>query len=68
MFNKRFARTYVSICPEWLSEIKETGFWWTLRYGKQNDPKMARCIKPRVMFLDWLINVLTAYKNEYVNI
>ena len=66
MFNKRFAYTYVQRRIEWMPDFKESCYWWTLRYGKQNNPKMARCIKPRLMFLDWIINVLTAYKNEYL--
>ena len=29
---------------------------------------MARLAKPRILFLNWVIDILIAYKNEYNNI
>ena len=51
-------------------------YWWnvTYLYKYSNDPYrfyeegMSRFAKPRIMFMNWVIDVLTAYKNEYVNI
>ena len=69
LFEKDIAYEYVPTKFEWTPITRvEKGYWWTIRYGQRNNRDMARCAKPRVMFLDWLINVLTTYKNEYVNI
>ena len=50
-------------------------YWWNVTYlcKYSNDPYrfyeegMARFAKPRIMFMNWVIAVLTAYKNEYCN-
>ena len=69
LFNKDLAYDYVPTKFEWTPIASvEKGYWWTIRYGQRNSRSMARCAKPRIMFLDWLINVLTAYKKEYVDI
>ena len=64
---KSYARKYVQTkhkMEEWLNPYN-SGYWWTTNY--YNDPFCARCVKPRLLFLDWVIAVLTAYKNEYCN-
>ena len=51
-------------------------YWWnvTYLYEYSNNPYrfydegMSRFAKPRIMFMNWVIDVLTAYKNEYVDI
>ena len=69
LFEKDLAYDYVPTKFEWTPITSvEKGYWWTIRYGQRNSRSMARCAKPRIMFLDWLINVLTAYKKEYVDI
>ena len=68
-FEKDLAYDYVPTKFEWTPIASvEKGYWWTIRYGQRDSKSMARCVKPRLMFLDWLIDVLTAYKNEYVDI
>lgn len=50
-------------------------YWWNVTYlcKYSNDPYrfyeegMSRFAKPRIMFMNWVIDVLTAYKNEYCN-
>ena len=50
-------------------------YWWnvTYLYEYSNNPYrfydegMSRFAKPRIMFMNWVIDVLTAYKNEYCN-
>ena len=51
-------------------------YWWnvTYLYEYSSDPYrfyeegMARFAKPRIMFMNWVINVLMAYKKEYVDV
>ena len=51
-------------------------YWWnvTYLYKHSNNPfrfyeeGMSRFAKPRIMFMNWVIDVLTAYKNEYVDV
>ena len=51
-------------------------YWWnvTYLYKYSNDPYrfyeegMSRFAKPRIMFMNWVIDVLIAYKNEYADI
>ena len=50
---------------EWNDPFSDTSYWWVIKYC--NDPFCSRCVKPRLLFLDWVIAVLTAYKNEYCN-
>jgi hypothetical protein len=68
LFEKDLAYDYVPTKLEWAPIPRiEMGYWWTIRYGQRNDKSMARCVKPRIMFMNWVIAVLTAYKNEYCN-
>ena len=70
-------KDYAGDYPEWL-EGRESGYWWHIYYSnpkeeyynpyKDTNRIMARLAKPRILFLDWLIAVLIAYKNEYNNI
>ena len=65
---KSYARKYVQTehkMEEWLNPYN-SGYWWITNYC--NDPFCSRCVKPRLLFLDWVIAVLIAYKNEYNNI
>lgn len=51
-------------------------YWWNVTYSYEysNNPAgfyeegMSRFAKPRIMFMNWVIDVLTAYKNEYADI
>ena len=62
---RSYAMKYVQTKEEWDDPFKDTNYWWVINYC--NDPFCARCSKPRILFLDWVIAVLTAYKNEYCN-
>ena len=62
---RSYAMKYVQTKEEWNDPFKDTNYWWITNYC--NDPFCARCVKPRLLFLDWVIAVLTAYKNEYCN-
>ena len=62
---RSYARKYVQTKKEWNDPFSDTSYWWVINYC--NDPFCARCVKPRLLFLDWVIAVLTAYKNEYCN-
>ena len=61
---RSYAMKYVQTKEEWGDPFKDTSYWWITNYC--NDPFCARCVKPRLLFLDWVIAVLTAYKNEYL--
>ena len=51
-------------------------YWWNVTYLREYSSNpykfceegMSRFAKPRIMFMNWVIDVLTAYKNEYVDI
>ena len=51
-------------------------YWWNVTYSYEysNNPAgfyeegMSRFAKPRIMFMKWVIDVLIAYKKEYVDI
>lgn len=70
-------KDYAGHYPEWL-EGRESGYWWHIYYSNSKEEYynpyksaniiMARLAKPRILFLDWVINVLIAYKNEYNNV
>ena len=64
---RSYARKYVQTKDKWEEFMKpyDSGYWWTIYY--YNNPIYSRCVKPRLLFLDWVIAVLTAYKNEYCN-
>ena len=64
---RSYARKYVQTKDEWEEFMKpyDSSYWWTIHY--YNNPIYSRCVKPRLLFLDWVIAVLTAYKNEYCN-
>ena len=62
---RSYARKYVQTKKEWNDPFSDTSYWWVIKYC--NDPFCSRCVKPRLLFLDWVIAVLTAYKNEYCN-
>ena len=62
---RSYAMKYVQTKEEWGDPFKDTNYWWVINYC--NDPFCARCVKPRLLFLDWVIAVLTAYKNECCN-
>ena len=62
---RSYARKYVQTKEEWDDPFRNPAYWWVINYC--NDPFCARCVKPRLLFLDWVIAVLTAYKNEYCN-
>ena len=41
------------------------GYWWNTHYFQNvNGKQAARFAAPRIKFLDWVIDVLNAYKNE----
>ena len=61
---RSYAIKYVQTKEEWNDPFKDTTYWWITNY--YNDPFCSRCVKPRLLFLDWVIAVLTAYKNEYL--
>lgn len=63
---RSYAIKYVQTKEEWGDPFKDTSYWWIVNYC--NDPFCSRCVKPRLLFLDWVIAVLTAYKNEYCNV
>ena len=63
---RSYAIKYVQTKEEWNDPFKDTNYWWVINYC--NDPFCARCVKPRLLFLDWVIAVLTAYKDEYCNV
>ena len=62
---RSYAIKYVQTKEEWNDPFKDTSYWWITNYC--NDPFCSRCVKPRLLFLDWVIAVLTAYKNEHCN-
>ena len=64
---RSYARKYVQTKDKWEEFMKpyDSSYWWTIHY--YNNPIYPRCVKPRLLFLDWVIAVLTAYKNEYCN-
>ena len=72
-FKREYAKKYISD-PNGFD--MRTYYWWnvTYLYKYSNDPYrfyeegMSRFAKPRIMFMNWVIDVLTAYKNEYVDI
>lgn len=72
-FTKECAKKYISD-PNGFN--MRNYYWWNVTYLKDysnnpyrfHDKGMSRFAKPRVMFLDWVIAVLIAYKNEYNNI
>ena len=51
-------------------------YWWNVTYLREYSSNpykfceegMSRFAKPRIMFMNWVIDVLTAYKNEYADI
>ena len=66
LMSRRNAMVYVGTCTEWGVPYKsDHAYWWKCYYG--NNIRKGRCSKPRILFLDWVIAVLTAYKNEYCN-
>ena len=72
-FTKECAKKYISD-PNGFD--MRNYYWWnvTYLYEYSNNPYrfcdigMSRFAKPRIMFMNWVIDVLTAYKNEYVDI
>lgn len=62
---RSYARKYVQTKKEWDDPFSNTSYWWIINYD--SNPLYCRCVKPRLLFLDWVIAVLTAYKNEYCN-
>ena len=66
--SRSYARKYVQTKDEWEEFMKpyDSSYWWTIHY--YNNPIYSRCVKPRLLFLDWVIAVLTAYKDEYCNV
>ena len=66
LMSRRNAIAYIGTCTEWVVPYKsDHAYWWKCCYG--NNIRKGRCSKPRILFLDWVIAVLTAYKNEYCN-
>ena len=66
LISRRNAIVYVGTCAEWeTSRESDHLYWWKPYY--RDDLYRGRCSKPRILFLDWVIAVLTAYKNEYCN-
>ena len=72
-FKREYAKKYISD-PNGFD--MKSYYWWNVRYlyKYSNDSykfyeegDMARFAKPRIMFMNWVIDVLTAYKNEYCN-
>ena len=64
---RSYARKYVQTkdkCEEFMKPY-DSDYWWAIHY--YDNPIYSRCVKPRLLFLDWVIAVLTAYKNEYCN-
>ena len=67
LMSRRNAMAYVGTCVEWeTSRESDHLYWWKPYYN--DDIYRGRCSKPRILFLDWVIDVLIAYKKEYVNI
>ena len=72
-FTRECAKKYISD-PNGFD--MKSHYWWsvTYLYEYSNNPYrfcdigMSRFAKPRIMFMNWVIDVLTAYKNEYVDI
>ena len=72
-FTKECAKKYISD-PNGFN--MKNPYWWsvTYLYEHSNDSYrfyeegMARFAKPRIMFMNWVIDVLTAYKNEHADI
>ena len=72
-FTKEYAKKYISD-PNGFN--MRDHYWWNVTYLYEcsnnpyrfHDKSMSRFAKPRIMFMNWLIDVLTAYKNEYVDI
>lgn len=66
-------KDYAGHYPEWLIG-REQGYWWHVyypypsRYRKKYNGQRVRLAAPRIRYMDWLINILIAYKNEYNNI
>ena len=66
LISRRNAIAYIGTCAEWeVSCESDHLYWWKPYY--RDDIYHGRCSKPRILFLDWVIAVLTAYKNEYCN-
>ena len=72
-FNRNCAKKYISD-PNGFD--MKSHYWWSVTYLYEHsndsyrfcDIGMSRFAKPRIMFMNWVIDVLTAYKNEYCNI
>ena len=72
-FTKECAKKYISD-PNGFD--MRNYYWWNVTYLYEysnnpyrfSDEGMSRFAKPRIMFMNWLIDVLTAYKNEYVDV
>ena len=65
LMSRRNAIAYIGTCAEWeVSRESDHLYWWKPYY--RDDLYHGRCSKPRILFLDWVIAVLTAYKNEYL--
>ena len=72
-FNRDCAKKYISD-PNGFD--MRSYYWWSVTYLYEHsndsyrfyDEGMSRFAKPRIMFMNWVIGVLTAYKNEYVDI
>ena len=72
-FTKECAKKYISD-PNGFN--MRSYYWWNVTYSYEysNNPAgfyeegMSRFAKPRIMFMNWVIDVLTAYKNEYVDV
>ena len=59
-------KDYAGINLDWIYE-RRPSYWWNTHYpGKHTYPykDRARLAKPRILFLNWVIDVLIAYKNE----
>ena len=66
IISRRNAIAYIGTCAEWeVSCESDHLYWWKPYY--RDDIYHGRCSKPRVLFLDWVIAVLTAYKDKYCN-
>ena len=72
-FKREYAKKYISD-PNGFN--MRSYYWWNVTYLYEHsnnsyrfyDEGMSRFAKPRIMFMNWVIDVLTAYKNEYVDI
>lgn len=71
-FTRECAKKYISD-PN--SFDMRSHYWWSVTYLYEHsndsyrfyDEGMSRFAKPRIMFMNWVIAVLTAYKDEYCN-